>query len=182
VRQRWHIGRISNAGLLRQTKGENAMTRFIKALATVATVATLATGASAQTVRDLVGPSPYNAVVNEPPARLTVDPPLPDPLKSGIVQIQYRVENVRILPVFGAAAANVSPRIGHLHIRVDDLPWAWAESAVGNNTVDFAGVPPGPHKVRIDLVDASHRVLDGQSVTVHFTVPEMTPAAQMHSH
>jgi hypothetical protein len=36
--------------------------------------------------------------------------------------------------------------------------------------------------VRIDLVDANHRVLDGQSVTVHFTVPEMTPAAQMHSH
>ena len=160
------------------------MTSLIKTLAAVATVATLATGASAQTVRDLVGPSPYNAVVNEPPARLTVDPPLPDPLKSGIVQIQYRVENVRILPVFGTAAATVSPRIGHLHIRVDDLPWAWAwaESAVGNNTVDFAGVPPGPHKVRIDLVDANHRVLDGQSVTVHFTVPEMAAAAKVHSH
>src|SRR5262245_27078274 len=166
--------------LARQTKGENAMTSLIKALAAVATVATLATGAYAQTVRELVGPSPYNAVVNEPPARLTVDPPLPDQLKSGIVQIQYRVENVRILPVFGAAALNVSPRIGHLHIRVDDLPWGWAESAVSNNTVDFAGVPPGPHKVQIDLVDANHRVLNGQSVTVHFTVPESAPAAHSH--
>ena len=158
------------------------MTTLIKALAVLATVAALATGASAQTARELAGPSPYNAVVNEPPAKLIVDPPLPDPLKSGIVQIQYRVENVRILPVFGAAAATVSPRIGHLHIRVDDLPWAWAESAVGNNTVDFAGVPPGPHKVRIDLVDANHRVLDGQSVTVHFTIPEMAAAAKVHSH
>jgi hypothetical protein len=158
------------------------MTSLIKVLAAVATVATLATGVSAQTARELVGPSPYNAVVNEPPAKLIVDQPLPDPLKSGIIQLQYRVENVRILPVFGAAAANVSPRIGHLHIRVDDVPWFWAETAVANNTIDFAGVPPGPHKVRIDLVDANHRLLDGQSVTVHFTVPEMAAAAKVHSH
>jgi hypothetical protein len=156
------------------------MTRLIKVLAAVATVTTLATGAFAQTAREIVGPSPYNAVANEPAARLIVDPPLPGPLAHGIVQIQYRVENVRILPVFGAAALNVSPRIGHLHIRVDDLPWAWAETADNNNTIDFAGVPPGPHKVRIDLVDANHRVLDGQSATVHFTIPEAAPAAHAH--
>ena len=119
------------------------MTSLIKALATVATVATLAANASAQSARELVGPSPYNAVMNERPAKLIVDPPLPDPLVRGIIQLQYRVENARILPVFGAAAANVSPRIGHLHIRVDDVPWFWAETAVGNNTIDFAGVPPG---------------------------------------
>ena len=158
------------------------MTTLIKALAAIATVATLATSASAQSARDLVGPSPYNAVVNEPPAKLIVDAPLPDPLTRGIIQLQYRVENVRILPVFGAAAANVSPRIGHLHIRVDDVPWFWAETAVANNTIDFAGVPPGQHKVRIDLVDANHRLLDGQSVTVHFTGPEIAAAAKVHSY
>src|SRR5262245_58582804 len=122
------------------------MTRLIRALAAVATVTTLATSAFAQSAREASGPSPYNAVENEPAARLIVDPPLPGPLARGVVQIQYRVENVRILPVFGAAALAVSPRVGHLHIRVDDVPWWWAETAQNNNTIDFAGVPPGPHK------------------------------------
>jgi hypothetical protein len=34
-----------------------------------------------------------------------------------------RVENLRTLPVLGAAARNVSPRVGHVHVTVDDLPW-----------------------------------------------------------
>ena len=156
------------------------MTRLIKALAAVATVTTLATSAFAQSAREISGPSPYNAVENEPAAKLIVDPPLPDLLAHGVVQIQYRVENVRILPVFGAAALNVSPRIGHLHIRVDDLPWWWAETADNNNTIDFAGVPPGQHKVRIELVDANHRPLNGQAVTVSFTIPETASASHSH--
>ena len=156
------------------------MTRLIEAAAAIALVTALATHAFAESVREHVGPSPYNAVANEPPAKLTVDPPLPDLLPLGVVQLQYRVENVRILAVFGEAALAVSPRVGHLHVRVDDLPWWWAESADNNNTIDFAGVPPGPHKVRIDLVDANHRPLNGQTVTVSFTIPE--GAASGHAH
>jgi hypothetical protein len=156
------------------------MTRLIKTLAAAAIVTSLATGVFAQSVREIVGPSPYNAVENEPAPKLTVDPPLPDLLKLGVVQIQYRVENVRILSVFGADAAKVSPRIGHLHVHVDDLPWWWADTADNNNTIDFAGVPPGQHKVRIVLVDANHRVLNGQEVTVHFTIPETASASHSH--
>src|SRR6185436_1640133 len=33
----------------------------------------------------------------------------------------YPTENVHILPVFGPAALAISPRIGHLHITVDDI-------------------------------------------------------------
>jgi hypothetical protein len=84
--------------------------------------------------------------------------------------IQWRVENVRILPVFGKAALRVSPRIGHLHVHVDDLPWWWADAS-DNNTIDLAGMPPGEHKVLIELVDTDHRVFPGQSKTVKFTVP-----------
>jgi len=80
------------------------MTRLIKALAAAATVTALATSAFAQSAREIVGPSPYNAVENEPAARLIVDSPLLDLLAHGVVQIQYRVENVRILSVFGAGA------------------------------------------------------------------------------
>ena len=55
-------------------------------------------------------------------------------------------ENVHIVPVFGAGALNVSPRVGHLHITVDDLPWHWADTS-DNNTIDVVGLPPGQHKV-----------------------------------
>jgi hypothetical protein len=80
------------------------------------------------------------------------------------------VENLRIVPVFGAAAVDVSPRIGHLHITVDDLPWWWADAS-DNNTVDIAGLPPGEHKVKIELVDSNHNVFPGQVVVLNFTVP-----------
>jgi hypothetical protein len=156
------------------------MTSLIKALAAAATVTVLATSAFAQSAREIVGPSPYNAVENEPAAELIVDSPLPDLLAQGVVQIQYRVENVRILSVFGAGALNVSPRVGHLHVRVDDLPRWWAETTDNNNTIDFVGVPSGQHKVRIELVDANHHVLNGQAVTVSFAVPETTSASRSH--
>ena len=122
---------------------------------------------SAKAVR---GATPYASLKDEPPPKLIVDPPLPDRLAEGVVWIQWRVENVRILPVFGKAALNVSPRIGHLHIRVDDLPWGWADAS-DNNTIDIAGMPPGVHKVRIGLADANHKVFPGQDKTVTFTVP-----------
>ena len=48
----------------------------------------------------------------QPPARLIVDPPLAGPLSKGAVFIQYRVENLRIEPVFGPDALKVTPRIG----------------------------------------------------------------------
>jgi len=47
----------------------------------------------------------------QPPARIIVDPPLAEPLARGVVVLQYRAENIRIVPVFGPAALAVSPRI-----------------------------------------------------------------------
>jgi hypothetical protein len=148
------------------------MNRF--AFAAVAGGALLATNAFAQSAREVRGSTPYLAIENEPAPKLIVDPPLAAGLAQGIVWIQYRVENVRILPVFGAGALNVSPRVGHLHIHVDDLPWLWADAS-DLNTIDLAGVPPGQHKVLIELVNANHQVFPGCatcSQTVTFTVPE----------
>ena len=130
-----------------------------------------ATNATAQTARDIRGPSPYEQIDNEAPPRLIVDPPFAEPLKIGVFQAQYRVENLRILPVFGPGALKASPRIGHLHVIVDDLPWWWADAS-DNNTVDVAGLPAGPHKVTIQLVDANHNVIKGQVQVIEFTVPE----------
>ena len=155
------------------------MLKLIKTLAAISAGTVLATSVFAQSAKDIRGASPYVAIENEPAPKLILDPPLAEGLAQGIVWIQYRVENVRILPVFGASGLNVSPRVGHLHISVDDLPWLWADAS-DLNTVDIAGLPPGEHKVKIDLVDTNHQVFAGQSKTVTFTVPEYR-SAKAHS-
>ena len=63
------------------------------------------------TARDLRRPSPLVALREESAPRLIVDPPLAEPLGAGRVFIQYRTENLRVLPVFGTGALDVSPRI-----------------------------------------------------------------------
>lgn len=123
-----------------------------------------------QSAKQVRGATPYIEIKNEPAPNLIVDPPLPEGLALGVVWIQYRVENLRIVPVFGEGATKVSPRVGHLHITVDDLPWWWADAS-DNNTIDIAGLPVGQHKVRIELVNANHQIVPGQTKTVAFTLP-----------
>ena len=113
-------------------------------------------------------------IANEPTPRLRVEAPLPGPLAQGVVVIPYRVENVRILPVAGPAARNLSPRVGHLHITVDDLPWLWADFGQSNSIV-LAGMPRGQHKVLIQLVDAEGGVFTSQTVTFHSPDMEVRP-------
>jgi hypothetical protein len=143
---------------------------LIRTLAGVAAGTLLATSAFAQSAKEIRGASPYVAIENETAPRLIVDPPLAEGLAIGVYWAQYRVENLRIVPVFGAGALKTSPRVGHLHVTVDDLPWWWADAS-DNNTVDIANLPPGEHKVRIQLVDSDHGVFPGQEVTQTFTIP-----------
>ena len=72
-------------------------------------VALYAFAASAQTAKDVKGATPLVAIQDEPAVKLIVDPPIPEQLALGRVFIQYRTENLRILPVFGKAALAVSP-------------------------------------------------------------------------
>jgi hypothetical protein len=155
------------------------MNVLVTAGAAMAAGIVLTAAALAQSAKDVRGASPYIAIQNEPAPRLIVDPPLADGLARGILWAQYRVENLRIVPVFGAGATQTSPRVGHLHIQVDDLPWWWADAS-DNNTVDIAGLPPGEHKVKISLVDANHKTFPGQAVTLKFTIPD-SAAASTHS-
>jgi hypothetical protein len=145
------------------------MTMLVTTLGALAAAIVLATSASAQSAMEVRGPSPFVvAIENEPAPKLIVDAPLPGPLARGAVLIPYRVENLRILPVLGAEALDVSPRIGHLHVTVDDLPWRWGDFS-NNNTIVVVGLPSGQHKVLIELADPEHRIFAGQTVT--FTVP-----------
>jgi hypothetical protein len=140
----------------------------LKGLVVMGTCALLATGASAQSARDVRGPSPLVTIENEPPPKLIVDPPLAEQLAKGLVFIQYRTENLRVVPVFGKGALDVSPRIGHLHITVDDLPWHFVDAS--GETVIVVGLSPGPHKVLFELADPTHRVITSE--TVKFVVPD----------
>ena len=133
----------------------------------------LAYNAKAQsTAKDIKGPAAVVPLLNEPAPKLVADAPLADQLALGRVIIQYRTENLRIEPVFGPAALNVSPRIGHIHVTVDDAPWHWADAS--DEPIIIVGMKPGPHKVLIQMADPTHKVL--QEKTLYFTVPEQAQA------
>jgi len=132
--------------------------------------------AGAQSARDKCRPAPVIPLASEPPAKIIIDPPLAGPLAArGVAIIQYCTENLHLVPVFGPNALAVSPRVGHIHVRVDDASWVWADAS--GNPIILQGLVPGPHKVVLELVNANHQPLDKGMVT--FVVPERT-AAEKH--
>jgi hypothetical protein len=155
----------------KESEGEEAMTTgHLGRVGAVITIALCAIPAAAQSAKEVKGPTPLVAVPNEAPAKLIVDPPIPEQLAQGRVFIQYRTEDLRILPVFGNAALTVSPRLGHLHYYVDDQSWPTVDTS--GETVVLVGLKPGPHKVKLELADATHKPIPGASQVVEFTVPQ----------
>ena len=136
----------------------------------VMAVGLFAVAAAAQTAKEIKGATPLVAVANEAPAKLIVDPPIPEQLAQGRVFIQYRTENLRIMPVYGNAALAVSPRLGHLHYYVDGQSWPTVDSS--GETVVLVGLQPGLHKVKLELADATHKPIPGATQVVEFTVPQ----------
>lgn len=119
-------------------------------------------------VQEVRGPAAVEPVKDEPPAMIHVDQPLADSLRGGRVVIQYYAENLRIVAVYGPAALEISPRVGHIHVTVDDGPFRWVDTS--NEPLIINGLPPGPHKVLIQLVNAIHVPID--QAVVEFTIPE----------
>ena len=147
-------------------------------LVSVAFMLWCAMTAAAQSPTDKCRPATVIPLGGEPPAKLIIDPPLAGPLASrGVAVIHYCAENLRFVPVFGPNALAVSPRVGHIHVRVDDASWVWADAS--GNPIILMGLSPGPHKVLIELNDANHRALD--QVTIKFVVPEKAAADSHHS-
>jgi hypothetical protein len=99
---------------------------------------------------------------------MIADPPLAGPLAEGRVFIQYHTEHLRLVPVFGEAALNVSPRIGHVHVTVDNAPWHFVDAS--GETIVVVGLPPGEHQIPVELADPTHRVVD--QTLVRLRVPE----------
>jgi hypothetical protein len=143
-------------------------------LLSVAGIVLCAMAAIAQNPTDACRPAAVIPLTgSEPPAKIVIDPPLAEPLASrGVVIIQYCAQNLHIAPVFGPGALAASPRVGHLHVRLDNAPWVWADAS--GNPVILMGLPPGPHKVVLELEDANHHTLDKGVAT--FVVPGKTAA------
>ena len=120
--------------------------------------------------------SHFIPIKGEPAPKLHVDTPFAEPIAArGTAVIPYRLENFRILPIFGSAAADVSPRAGHLHVTVDNLSWHWADAG-NTDAVVVAGLSPGSHSVLIELATPDHRIITGQ--TVRFVVPSPTKSGE----
>ena len=84
---------------------------------------------------------------------------------------------MRIIPVFGMDATEVSPRVGHLHVTVDDRPGTWAHTS--GDPIIVVGLGPGAHKMLIELADPNHKIIASETITV--TVPELK-ASGTHEH
>ncbi|WP_425990392.1 DUF6130 family protein [Afipia sp. DC4300-2b1] len=107
----------------------------------------------------------------QPPPRLIVSPPLGEALASGLLVLQYRADNLRIAPVYGAGALQVVPRLGHVHVTLDDANWHWVDAS---GELIVQGLDPGAHRLLIELADPTHRVID--SKTVNFHIPARSAA------
>jgi Family of unknown function (DUF6130) len=147
-------------------------------LLSVAAIVLYAMTAVAQSAQDPCGPTPVIPLTSEePPAKIITYPPLAEPLASrGVAIIHYCTQNLHLVPVFGPNALAVSPRVGHLHVTVDDAAWVWADAS--GQPIILMGLPPGPHKVLIELVDANHKTLDKGLIT--FVIPEKNAAEKHH--
>lgn len=133
--------------------------------------------AVAQPTTGVLAPTAVGGTAASPPAaRIVVDRPLAEPLSRGVVFINYRTEHLLLVPVFGPKALEMSPPIGHLHIALDGAPWGWGNTS-GEPLIIF-GLPAGPHKLEITLVNPNHQPL-GRSV-VEFVIPPLDAAAKSH--
>jgi hypothetical protein len=135
------------------------------------------TTVSAQGEANTDSPPAILPLESETAPTLIAYPPLAEPLARGVVIIQYRTAHARIMPVFGKAATDVSPRLGHLHVTVDDWKGTWAHTS--EDPIILVGLTPGTHKVLLEVADPTHKILT--STTVNFEVPQKKPTDAPHT-
>jgi hypothetical protein len=124
--------------------------------------------ASGQGMADTQQPPAILPLESEAVPTLIAYPPLAEPLARGVVIIQYQIDHARVMPVFGKTAAEVSPRLAHLHVTVDDWKGTWAHTS--EDPIIVVGLTPGTHKVLLEVADPTHKILT--STQVSFVVPQ----------
>lgn len=149
----------------------------LRGLSAFAVSALFCVTANSQSADEVSQPPAILPLQSEAGPKLIAYPPLAEPLARGVVIVQYRAENMRVMPVFGKEAAVVSPRLGHLHVTVDDTPGTWAHTS--GDPIIVVGLKPGQHRILLEVADPTHKILTSTEVT--FTVPQQKPMeAAMH--
>ncbi|MFI8608584.1 hypothetical protein EA796_01780 [Pseudomonas sp. AOB-7] len=143
----------------------------LRGLSAFAVSALFCVTANSQSANDVSQPPAILPLQSEAAPKLIAYPPLAEPLARGVVIVQYRAENIRIMPVFGKEAADVSPRLGHLHVTLDGSPGTWAHTS--GDPIIVVGLKPGTHRMLLDVADPTHKILT--STEVIFTVPQQRP-------
>lgn len=112
-----------------------------------------------------------NAGVTGAVPALTLMVPDAGILKDGYIYLPFRVDHLTIRPLYtevhGTQSTKTGQPIGHLHVRVDGNAWSWIHAST--DPLYFGPLPAGVHRVTVELANASHAILQTQSIEV--TVP-----------
>lgn len=152
------------------------MRSLLKHLSVATAGAAICATSFAQATPDANRPPAILPLESEAAPRLIPYAPLPEPLARGVVIVQFRTEHFRVMPVFGKTAVELSPRVGHLHVTVDNTPGTWAHTS--EDPIIVVGLTPGAHKLRLELADPSHKILATEIVPV--TVPDTKAPSATH--
>jgi hypothetical protein len=98
------------------------------------------------------------------------------------VHLKFGIENYQIAPVPQGDVTTSRPGLGHHHVGVDQdcLPPgttivrgtpAWVHFGTGNSEIDMQ-LPPGPHKLTLQLGDDQHKTIEGLCQTIRINVTE----------
>jgi hypothetical protein len=97
------------------------------------------------------------------------------------VHLRFGIENFEIAAVPTGTVETVRPNMGHHHVGVDtdclppgtEIPMAapWVHFGKGNNEIDMQ-LPPGPHKLALQIGDDKHTTIAGLCQTITVTVSQ----------
>lgn len=97
------------------------------------------------------------------------------------VHLQFGAENIQIAAVPAGTVETSRPGIGHHHVGVDtdclppgaEIPKAapWVHFGTGSAEIDMQ-LPPGQHKLALEIGDDLHRTLPGLCTTITVNVTE----------
>ena len=97
------------------------------------------------------------------------------------VRLEFGTEDFRIAAVPQGTITETRPDLGHFHVAIDadclppgtEIPMAapWVHFGDGKNIIDMQ-LPPGPHRLTLQIGDDLHRTLGGLCSTISVNVNE----------
>lgn len=97
------------------------------------------------------------------------------------VKLEFGIADYQIAAVPAGTVTDARPGMGHHHVGVDtdclpvgaEIPKAspWVHFGTGNTTIDMQ-LPPGQHKLALQLGNDMHRTIEGLCTTITVNVVE----------